>query len=78
MNWDRVEGAWKQVRGKVKEQWGQITCNNLDVITGQREQRLGRMQESYGIAKDEARRLLEDWEQRNQRYLHLQKTANRH
>ena len=67
MNWDRIEGNWKQAKGKVKEQWGKLTDDQLDVIGGRREQLLGVLQESYGLAKDEAERQVRDWEQRNER-----------
>ncbi|HEY1859153.1 MAG TPA: CsbD family protein [Gemmataceae bacterium] len=54
MNWDRVEGNWKQVTGKVKEQWGKLTDDDLTVINGKQDQLVGRIQERYGVAKDEA------------------------
>jgi uncharacterized protein YjbJ (UPF0337 family) len=62
MNWDRVEGNWKQFRGKVKEQWGKLTDDDLDRVAGKRDQLAGRIQETYGINKDEAERQLHDWE----------------
>ena len=64
MNQDRVEGNWLQFKGKVKEQWGKITDDDLDVIAGKRDQMVGRMQERYGIARDEAEKQLTDWETR--------------
>src|SRR5689334_9594132 len=64
MNWDRVEGSWKQMKGKVKEQWGKLTDDDLDQIAGKRDQLVGRIQKSYGIGKDEADRQLADWESR--------------
>ena len=67
MNWDRIEGNWKQAKGKVKEHWGKLTDDELDVIGGRREQLLGVLQNSYGIAKDEAERQVRDWEKRNER-----------
>ena len=54
MNWDRIEGNWKQVTGKVRVQWGKLTDDDIDVIAGRREQLAGKIQERYGIAKDEA------------------------
>jgi uncharacterized protein YjbJ (UPF0337 family) len=54
MNWDRIEGNWKQFTGKVKEQWGKLTDDDIDVIGGKRDQLVGKIQESYGIGKDEA------------------------
>jgi uncharacterized protein YjbJ (UPF0337 family) len=56
MNWDRIEGNWKQVKGKIKENWGKLTDGDLDVIAGRREQLIGKIQEQYGISKDEAER----------------------
>lgn len=54
MNWDRIEGNWKKFRGKVRQQWGKLTDDELDVIAGKREALSGRIQEIYGITKDEA------------------------
>ena len=54
MNWDRIEGNWKQFKGKVKEQWGKLTDDDIDVIAGKRDQLVGKIQEQYGITKDEA------------------------
>jgi uncharacterized protein YjbJ (UPF0337 family) len=56
MNWDRIEGNWKQLKGKAKVQWGKLTDDHLDVIAGKREQLVGRVQEQYGVGKDEAER----------------------
>ena len=64
MNWDRMEGNWKQVKGKVKEQWGKLTDDEIDQIGGKRDQLLGRIQNSYGIGRDEADKQLRDWEAR--------------
>jgi uncharacterized protein YjbJ (UPF0337 family) len=64
MNSDRIEGNWKQLKGKVKEQWGKLTDDELDVIEGHREQLAGKIQERYGIARDEAERQVKDWEHR--------------
>ena len=58
MNSDKIEGNWKQIKGKVKEQWGKLTDDDLDVIAGKRDQLLGRIQERHGIAKDEAHKQL--------------------
>ncbi len=54
MNWDRIEGNWKQLKGIVKEQWGDLTDDEIDVIGGKRDQLVGRIQEQYGISQDEA------------------------
>jgi uncharacterized protein YjbJ (UPF0337 family) len=59
MNWDRIEGNWKQLTGKVRQQWGKLTDDDLDMIDGRREQLAGRIQEVYGISKDEADQQIE-------------------
>lgn len=64
MNWDRIEGNWKQLKGKVKEKWGKLTDSDLDTIAGKRDQLAGKIQESYGVGKDEAEKQLKDWESR--------------
>ncbi len=61
MNWDRVEGQWKQMKGSVKEKWGKLTDSDLDQIAGRRDQFIGKLQERYGIAKDEAERRADEW-----------------
>jgi uncharacterized protein YjbJ (UPF0337 family) len=61
MDWDRVEGNWKQLTGKVKEKWGKLTDDDLTAINGKREQLEGKIQERYGYAKDQARREVDDW-----------------
>ena len=68
MNWDRIEGNWKQFQGKGKEQWGKLTNDDLDVVAGKRDQLVGRIQERYGIAKDEAERQIEEWSRRDDEY----------
>ncbi len=62
MNWDRIEGNWKQVKGQVTTRWGKLTDDDLDVIDGRREQLAGKIQERYGIARDEAEKQLFIWE----------------
>jgi uncharacterized protein YjbJ (UPF0337 family) len=62
MNWDRIEGNWKQFTGKMKEQWGKLTDDDLDVIAGKRDQLIGKVQEQYGISKDEAERQVRTFE----------------
>ena len=65
MNEDRIKGNWKQFKGKVQEQWGKLTDDDLDVIAGKRDQLLGRIQERHGITKDEAEKQIKDWEKRH-------------
>ena len=64
MNWDRIEGNWKQFKGNVKEQWGKLTDDQLDVIAGKRASLVGKIQESYGISKDETEKQLDAWQKR--------------
>jgi uncharacterized protein YjbJ (UPF0337 family) len=54
MNWDQIEGQWKQVKGKVKEKWGKLTNDDLDVISGKKDQLAGLLQKRYGYAKEKA------------------------
>jgi uncharacterized protein YjbJ (UPF0337 family) len=61
MNWDRIEGDWKQFKGAVRERWGDLTDDDLDVIQGKRDQLVGRVQERYGIMRDDAERQVDDW-----------------
>jgi uncharacterized protein YjbJ (UPF0337 family) len=61
MNWDRIEGNWKQFAGTVRQQWGKLTDDDVDMIKGERQKLAGRLQERYGIAKDEAERQIDDW-----------------
>jgi uncharacterized protein YjbJ (UPF0337 family) len=61
MNWDQVEGKWKQAGGKVKEKWGKLTDDDLQVIAGKRDQLIGKIQERYGIAKEEAACQVDDF-----------------
>jgi uncharacterized protein YjbJ (UPF0337 family) len=62
MNWDRIEGNWKQVTGKAQVRWGKLTDDDLDVIAGRRDMLAGKIQERYGIAKNEAEEQLSAWE----------------
>jgi uncharacterized protein YjbJ (UPF0337 family) len=61
MDWNRVEGNWKEVKGKVKEKWGKLTDDDLTAINGQRDQLEGRLQQRYGFAKDQARKDVDTW-----------------
>ncbi len=65
MNWDQIQGNWKQFKGKVKEQWGKLTDDDIQVISGQRDKLIGKLQEKYGIAKEDAERQLKDFEEQN-------------
>ena len=66
MDWDRIEGNWKQFTGTAIEKWGKLTDDHLDTIAGKRDQLAGKIQESYGITKEEAEEQISEWE-RNQK-----------
>jgi uncharacterized protein YjbJ (UPF0337 family) len=61
MNWDRVEGSWKESKGKAQQKWGKLTNDDLDVIEGKRTELSGRLQRHYGYAKDQAEREIDTW-----------------
>jgi len=67
MNWERIEGNWRQLKGLFKEHWGKLTDDQLDIIAGKRDRLISVLQESYGVAKDEAERLVTEWEKNEQR-----------
>jgi uncharacterized protein YjbJ (UPF0337 family) len=62
MNRDEFEGKWKQIRGAVKEKWGKLTDDDLDIIAGKREQLIGKIQERYSITKEEAEKQIASWD----------------
>ena len=61
MNWDRVSGNWRVMRGKVRERWGKLTDDDLDVIDGQYEQLVGRIEHRYGMRRDEIENDVAEW-----------------
>ena len=61
MNWDRIEGSWKELSGKVKAKWGKLTDDDLTTIAGKREQLEGKLQQRYGYAKDQVKKDVDDW-----------------
>lgn len=64
MNWDQVAGRWKEFKGKAKEQWGELTDDELDKVEGKRDQMVGLIQRKYGYAKDQAEREVDSWSNR--------------
>ena len=62
MNEDTLKGQWTQLKGQVREQWGKLTNDDLDQIRGRSEQLVGKIQECYGVSRDEARRQVEEWD----------------
>lgn len=61
MNWDQIEGKWKQFRGDVKKRWGKLTDDEVDQVEGNRDKLVGKLQERYGYSKEEAQREVDDW-----------------
>jgi len=62
MNWDRIEGNWKEVVGKAKEQWGKLTDDDMEVVGGRRDQLAGKIQQRYGVAKEDAENQIAAWQ----------------
>lgn len=61
MNWDQVQGKWKQIKGSVKQQWGKLTDDDLDMVAGSKDKFIGVLQERYGLAREEAQRRADEW-----------------
>ena len=61
MNEDILQGKWAQLKGKVKEQWGKLTDDDIELLDGKRDQLVGKVQERYGIARDQAARDVDNW-----------------
>ena len=70
MNWDRIEGNWKQFKGGIKERWGNLTDDQLAELSGQRDQLAGKIQEVYGLTRDEAEKQLADWQKSQKEQSH--------
>ncbi len=64
MNWDQIQGKWKQFKGNAQQQWGKLTNDDLDQMDGRHEELVGKVQERYGIAREEAERQVDDWSKR--------------
>jgi uncharacterized protein YjbJ (UPF0337 family) len=61
MNWDRIEGNWKQFKGQARQQWGKLTDNDIDLVEGKRTELAGLIQQRYGVARDQAEREIDTW-----------------
>jgi uncharacterized protein YjbJ (UPF0337 family) len=61
MNWDRIEGQWKQLKGQALQRWGKLTDDDWDLIRGKREELVGRLQEIYGKNRDQVESDVEEW-----------------
>ncbi|MBZ0309515.1 MAG: CsbD family protein [Anaerolineae bacterium] len=64
MNWDIIQGQWKQVKGHIQQQWGKLTDDELDMIEGSREKLAGKLQERYGWSREEADNQINEWASR--------------
>ncbi|MEX2113410.1 MAG: CsbD family protein [Pirellulales bacterium] len=62
MNWDQIKGKWKEVKGQAQQKWGKLTNDDLDVIDGKREELIGRVQNRYGMAKEEVEKQVSEFE----------------
>jgi uncharacterized protein YjbJ (UPF0337 family) len=62
MNWDQIEGNWTQVKGNIREKWGKLTDDDLDVVAGKRDQLLGKLQVRYGLKRDELEKQLDEFQ----------------
>lgn len=61
MNWDQVEGSWKQIKGGLRSKWAKLTDDDVELIGGKKDTLMGRLQERYGIVRDEAERQVDEW-----------------
>ena len=61
MNWDQIEGQWHQVKGSICAKWGELTDDEIEQLDGNRETMVGKIQEKYGIAKDQAQKQVDEW-----------------
>jgi uncharacterized protein YjbJ (UPF0337 family) len=61
MNWDLMEGQWKEFKGKVRSQWGKLTDDDVEAVAGKKDQLIGRLQQRYGIKRDEAESEIDAW-----------------
>ena len=66
MNWDRIQGNWKQFKDSARQEWSALTDEQLDAIAGRREELVGRIQEEYGMSKEETEKQIADWQSRQQ------------
>src|SRR5690606_27725570 len=62
MNWNQIQGNWKQFKGRVKEKWGELTDDEIEQIQGRRDQLVGKIEQHYGVARDEAESQVRQWE----------------
>lgn len=77
MNWDQIEGKWKQFTGSARERWGQLTDDDWQTIGGKKDQLIGRIQERYGIARAEAETQADEWSRAQKQSDHDKQLAGR-
>jgi len=65
MNWDRLEGSWRLMAGRIKQRWGRLTSDSATQVDGVHDELIGKIQQAYGISRDEAERQIKDWETRH-------------
>ena len=61
MNWDQIEGKWKELKGRARSSWGELTDVELDQVGGRKDELVGRIQQRYGVEREEAERQVNDW-----------------
>ena len=61
MNWEQVEGSWKQIKGGVRAKWAKLTDDDVELISGKKDTLLGKLQERYGMLKEDAERHVDQW-----------------
>jgi len=77
MNWERVEGNWRHLKGKFREQWSMLSDNQLEMIAGKRERLVGTLQNCYGLSTEEVERRVKDWEKSEQRAIAFEQVLRR-
>ncbi|HEV8244172.1 MAG TPA: CsbD family protein [Polyangiaceae bacterium] len=61
MNWEKIEGRWKEMKGLIRSKWGKLTDDDLEFISGKKDVLVGRLQQRYGLKKDDAERDVDSW-----------------
>ena len=61
MNWDQIKGEWREAKGKLRSKWGKLTDDDLETIAGKKDELIGRLQQRYGLKKDQAERDVDDY-----------------
>jgi uncharacterized protein YjbJ (UPF0337 family) len=61
MNWDQIKGKWHEVKGSIRAKWGELTDDEIEELDGNREKMVGKIQQKYGVAKEEAEKQVDEW-----------------